>query len=1001
MAPDTRMPDPIARLVTHLADRYRLDGELGSGGMAVVYRAHDLRHDRPVALKVLRPELAAAIGAERFDREIRVAARLQHPNIVPLLDSGEVPGDPAMGTGPILWYVMPLIDGESLRGRLIRQGPQPIEDALRWTRELADALAHAHDRGIIHRDIKPENVLVSGTALPHAMLADFGVARALAAGGSERLTETGLTLGTPAYMSPEQSVGDAALDGRSDLYSLGCVLYELLTGEPPFTGPTAQAVIAKRLADAVPSPRRLRETIPPGVDHLIRRLLAKSPADRVQSAADLVAALSSPVELRHSELPGQATTQVVTSARWPRRRRAGLAALALLLVAGIAVVVVRARVAPSTPLDPEAVALLPFRVTAPDHSLDYLGEGIVDLLAVKLAGPAGPDAVPPRQLLGFLHYKPGMDVSIDAGNAAARRAGAGLVLDGSLVRSGTGLELSAELRPTDGRGHTVRATVAGNPDSLATLIDRLAARLMAGQTERTVSLGELSTSRAIGEYLQGRAAHRRGQYTESVAHFNAALREDSTFALAALDMLASLRGDDREAKDRAARLAWANRAKLSPRGQALLRAWIGPKYPAPSSMILGLAAWQDAVTAAPDLPDIRFELADRQLHFGALNDIPNAVELAEQNLSRGLELDSSYVWPLDHLLYAKFYLDDTTGFRTLARLWSAQDTISGDRSDYVRWRIAVTLGDSAGVARQRARLSRWQDESVLWLAGAAEADAIGLGDVQLAIKELERRAVTGPKMYDARQRWRDWLLNAGRPSEARALTDSLASGEPFPGWDRVTRIDDALFWDGDSTAAAADVHALAVAAGKRTTDSVATGARSRGFCRLGFWSLAHGDRPGVRLWSSRLRGMRLGTTFAYNDDNRALCAYLLDAWSALPDRVGEARSLLQHADSIYLYSDVMDDYLVTNLVTARIREALGDLPGARRTIERVPVELPISPQYQSTYFREQARLELQAGDTASAIRALRRYVALRRDPEPALRAEVDSARAELGVLVSH
>ena len=650
------MADPIARLVAHLADRYRLDGELGSGGMAVVYRAYDLRHDRPVALKVLRPELAAAVGAERFDREIRVAARLQHPNIVPLLDSGQVPG-----TGPMLWYVMPLIDGESLRARLIRQGPQTIDDALRWTRELADALAHAHDRGIIHRDIKPENILVSGTVMPHAMLADFGVARALAAGGSERLTETGLTLGTPAYMSPEQSVGDAALDGRSDLYSLGCVLYELLTGEPPFTGPTAQAVIAKRHADAVPSPRRLRETIPPGVDQLIRRLLAKSPADRVQSAADLVAALSSPVELRPIEATESANTQVVTIAHRSRRLRAGLAALVLLLVVGVAIVVARARAAPSTPLDPEAVALLPFRVTAPDHSLDYLGEGIVDLLAVKLAVPAGPHAVPPRQLLGFLHYESGMDVSTDAGNAAARRAGAGLVLDGSLVRSGNGLELSAELRPTDGRGRSVRARSTGSVDSIATMVDRLAAQLMAGQTERTVSLGELSTSRAIGEYLQGRAAHRRGQYTAAVSHFNAALREDSTFALAALDMLASLRGDDVGARDRAARLAWAHR----------------PKYPAPSSMILGLAAWQDAVAAAPDLPDIRFELADRQLHFGLLNDIPNAVKLAEQNLSRALEVDSSYVWPLDHLLYAKFYLDDTTGFRTLARLWSRQDTISG------------------------------------------------------------------------------------------------------------------------------------------------------------------------------------------------------------------------------------------------------------------------------------------------------------------------------------
>ncbi|HKT60285.1 MAG TPA: serine/threonine-protein kinase, partial [Gemmatimonadales bacterium] len=305
--PVTALTDTLDRLATALSGRYRLDRQLGRGGMAVVYVAHDLRHDRRVALKVLRPDLAATLGAERFLREIRFAARLQHPHILPVLDSGEIPAE---GTAPlVLWYSMPLVQGESLRDRLRRQGQQPLDDTIRWTLELADALAYAHGQGIIHRDIKPENVLLDGATPPHALLADFGVAKAYADGqtvgpgtgepGSDgqvesRLTETGMALGTPAYMSPEQSLGDAALDGRSDLYSLGCVLYELLTGEPPYTGPTAQAIVAKRLTDPVPSARRLRDTVPAELDSVLQRLLARAPADRFATAGELTAALRAP-----------------------------------------------------------------------------------------------------------------------------------------------------------------------------------------------------------------------------------------------------------------------------------------------------------------------------------------------------------------------------------------------------------------------------------------------------------------------------------------------------------------------------------------------------------------------------------------------------------------------------------------------------------------------------------------------------------------------------------
>src|SRR5881628_2096065 len=259
------MADQLARLKAALAARYALERELGRGGMATVYLARDLRHGRLVAIKVLRPEIAAALGPERFLREIETAARLTHPHILPLHDSGQAGGS--------LYYVMPYVEGESLRDRLEREGPLPLEEALRITREVASALSYAHSHDVVHRDIKPENILLSGG---EAVVADFGIARAITAAAGRNLTETGIALGTPGYMSPEQASGGGPIDGRSDVYSLACVLYEMLVGEPAFTGPNAQVVIAKRFTDPVPSVRRLRETIPPAVDAAITRALAKS-----------------------------------------------------------------------------------------------------------------------------------------------------------------------------------------------------------------------------------------------------------------------------------------------------------------------------------------------------------------------------------------------------------------------------------------------------------------------------------------------------------------------------------------------------------------------------------------------------------------------------------------------------------------------------------------------------------------------------------------------------
>ncbi|PYP35919.1 MAG: hypothetical protein DMD46_11135 [Gemmatimonadetes bacterium] len=287
LVPEFPVTDMLSAVRSALSGRYAIERELGRGGMATVYLAQDLKHHRPVAIKVLAPELAAALGRERFLREIETAASLSHPHILPLHDSGEADG--------FLYYVMPYVAGESLRERLNREKQLPIEHAVTIVGEVANALSYAHSRDVVHRDVKPENILLSDG---QAIVADFGIAGAIDAAGGGKLTRTGIVLGTPAYMSPEQGAGERALDGRSDVYSLGCLLYEMLAGEPPFTGPTAQAIIAKRFTDPVPSIRRLRETVPVPMDQAIAKALARAPADRFATPHQFAEALRASAEAR-------------------------------------------------------------------------------------------------------------------------------------------------------------------------------------------------------------------------------------------------------------------------------------------------------------------------------------------------------------------------------------------------------------------------------------------------------------------------------------------------------------------------------------------------------------------------------------------------------------------------------------------------------------------------------------------------------------------------------
>ena len=410
--------DQLARLQAALTGRYTIEHELGRGGMATVYLAQDLKHGRPIALKVLRPELAAALGPGRFLREIEIAARLTHPNILPLHDSGEA--------GGLLYYVMPYVDGESLRSHLAREGPLPLDRALEIAREVASALGYAHEHGVVHRDIKPENVLLESG---HAVVADFGVARAVWELAGDRLTETGIAVGSPAYMSPEQAGAEERLDGRSDIYALGCVLYEMLVGEPPFTGPTPRAVAAKHLRQSVPSARITRPGVPAAVDRVIRTALAKVPADRFSDAAHFAAALAACAGQPGRRLAPRRWTGVVVAAaltvavgRWAWARWSGSPSLP----------VAAAR------LDPTHVAVLYFEDLSEGRTLRHVAGGLTEDLIDQLGQV---DALRVISSSGVAAYRE-RSVPLDS---IARTLGVGTIVTGSVGRSADRLRVAVRL----------------------------------------------------------------------------------------------------------------------------------------------------------------------------------------------------------------------------------------------------------------------------------------------------------------------------------------------------------------------------------------------------------------------------------------------------------------------------------------------------------------------------------------------------------------------------
>ncbi len=753
------LSDTLALLRNALKDRYAVDRLLGEGGMAFVYRAEDLKHHRPVAIKVLKPELSANIGAERFLREVELAAQLQHPHVVPVYDSGAV--------GPALYYVMPLIEGESLHDRLRREGTIPLAESLRLVREVASALHYAHEHGIVHRDVKPENIMLTGG---HAVVTDFGIARAAARGiEAERLTGMGMVIGTPAYMSPEQATADE-VDARSDQYSLACVFYEMVTGRQPFSGKTVQALIASHLTGPRP---KLAEApgapVPAAISASIDTVLARALAtDRSVRYPDVMQFASALEQAAHHAAPQPSRWWMVA------------AALLIAVAAGSAAWLVRGTRS-GLKSGAERIAILPFTVTGGADAT--LGEGMVNLLNTNLGVIERIQTVDPRTV--FVQWrKHGGPAGIDLAGAleVARASGATAALTGSITNAGPRVRLAATLYGLDGASLGSVST-EGASDSVLTLVDDLSARLVREiwkSREPVPSLnvaGVTTTSLpALREYLVGEQAYRRGLWDSAQAAFGRATLADSTFALAQYRLAMAYGwsgGYNNEAASHASALALRYSDRLPPRERTLVRAYRLYQQ--------GNVAAADTMRAFlaqhPGDPDALYLLGESMYHGREVRPYPP--DSLARPFEQVLAVDSTLTAALIHPLELAIAYGDSARFERYLRLLG----VAATPATVHMWHLVGTMAwsDSAVVPDSTLRQ---------WLSGFTGVAALAQGLLRNPhatpegiLQFWQRAASVSTSANDPRLREVPFMYGAamvtlGRLDAARTYARSLMGTEP-------------------------------------------------------------------------------------------------------------------------------------------------------------------------------------------------------------------------------
>jgi tRNA A-37 threonylcarbamoyl transferase component Bud32/tetratricopeptide (TPR) repeat protein len=983
------------RLASALADRYRIERELGQGGMATVYLAADLKHDRKVAVKVLKPDLAAVLGAERFVAEIRTTAALQHPHILPLFDSGSADG--------FLYYVMPFVEGETLRDRLHRERQLSVADSVTITTQVAAALAYAHERGVVHRDIKPDNIMFSSG---HAVVTDFGIARAIDAAGGSQLTATGMAVGTPAYMSPEQSAGEADVDGRSDLYSLASVLFEMLAGEPPFTGQTAAAIIAKRLGAPTPQVRVVRQSVPASVDRALQKALQRAPVDRFATVTAFAEAL-------RADAPRE---------RAPMSRRTGLTAVVALGVLGALTLAAAGwwklrgdRAAGD--LNPDVIAVLPFRVGG-DPGIAYLRESMLDLLNARLTGEAGPRTVEPRTTLGAwrrLVPTDADDLSEDDSRRLAASLGAGRVLLGGVVATPTELTLSGTLLRVSDGAVVANGSVAGTPDSVAVLVNRLTARLLSLEAgEERERLDGLATTslEALQDYLAGQKAYRRGEYNTAMNLYGRALGRDSSFAQAAFGLVKTnpLIGSVWRVEGLLAiATVWRLRERLSARDVALLRSmvFVGPNYPEASSYAEVIAQAERSAAAAPDSPEQWLQLGYGLAQYGAVASIPDWPRRATEALDRAVALDSGFAPAVQARLFMTTRASDPV---TTRRLMAAMEAPvrQGFADATMLWSAAVLLGDSAAARRWRS-----QDDDSTGINFFQHAVKLSLHSVQVGLPLADARwanATLRRRGATDRQRNSAWLgERAVAFAEGRLVTfDSVTGGGEA--WNVAHLTIQAV------VEPAYRAQALAMTAG----DAPALHRYASGNTQV--------EWPPIRDCFVEMLRVETGDSSTTRQAIRRLREFATLDPPPLPPQIWDPidlrvcplllETMLEHgrdpsgSSRLDALEEIMRDgprwltlgppavpVVAANWTIARLREAQGDLPRALAAIRRR--ESNYYPGYLWTlpaFLREEGRLAALVGDSAGARLAYDHYLTLRTAPDAPFRAQRDSVVAERAAL---
>jgi tetratricopeptide (TPR) repeat protein len=978
-----------------LEGRYAIQRELGHGGMATVYLAQDLKLHRPVALKVLRPELGATLGPDRFLREIEIAARLSHPHILPLHDSGDAGGH--------LYYAMPYIEGETLRQKLEREGQLPVADAIAIIKAVAGALAYAHQNGIIHRDIKPENILLgknSDGSGCHPLVADFGIARAFDKAGGERLTETGLALGTPAYMSPEQAAGGRP-DGRADIYALGCVAYEMLAGQPPFVGPTAQSILARHAVDPVPPLHTVRGTVPAAVEAAIERALAKVPADRFATADEFAAALMA------GRVPAH-PLRLLASRRVAVALSVGAAAA---IAAGT---LLRGKSQASVVPSATTMAILPFFAAGSDTALNGLGKDLAVTLSASLDGIGEIETA--DRLLVANATADRRSLSLAEGAALARRLGSSSFVRGTLIPAGQNVRLDLGLYRSDDLAPLAEGiTVTGHRDSIGMLTDSTSWALLRQVWQRgqppSPSLAEVTTRSlpALRAFLHGERELGANRWEKAALAFRSAITADSTFGLAHFRYALTQWWTHQPLEPDLLAALHSHSQRVSGRERLLLDAFLTS-----TNLRLRIERYQAAAEQYPQYWPAWFLYADALFHSGPVFGYDWADGL--KAFRRVLALNPRLVPAWSHVLTLGLGKDHSVVAEAQARL-----TDLGWRNEPLIFdlfeRLDVAISGAGGVTPPHASALA---DSAAEMTASSDDEMVGLvfgplGSLQqgypVAQHDFNRRLLrssdVSPKVATATRAADAWnWASRGRWDSAITTMNQVAKAHPGPimGVRPVFAVESyglavVAAWLGASPPALADSQRpAAIAVLRQLADSAHRNEiRGRVAWFDGLLAFARGDRRALQA----ARGAAAGSGHYQADRiERSLAAFE----SALSGNLKRAGQALAREDALCAEQEACSSFTphvaIHRLAAAHWLQETGDEETAARLLRWQDANW-IGWLWTLTYalagpaYLTRARIEESRGGDSLAQEYYRQFLRRYDQPMPSQRHLVEEARAAL------